>query len=94
MIVGLLDRHSDRLGACGHPLFIERESGHGGELDRPVMAPGDGVLEVGRGIVVSRRGQDHATGAAALTQFALVAAEVHTVSATAELSNSRTPSAR
>ncbi|MFD5358409.1 hypothetical protein ACFWJ2_03350 [Streptomyces tendae] len=79
MIVGLLDRHPDRLGACGHPLLIERESGHGGELDRPVLAPGDGVLEVGRGIVVSRRGQDHATGATpALTEFALVAAEVYT----------------
>jgi RimJ/RimL family protein N-acetyltransferase len=50
--------------------------------------PSEGVLEIGYGIVVSRRGRGYAPEATkALADFALTLPDVHTVSADVELSN-------
>lgn len=51
--------------------------------------PSEGVLEIGYGIVASRRGRGYAPEATqALAEFALTAPEVRIVSANVELSNS------
>ncbi|WP_053800000.1 GNAT family N-acetyltransferase [Streptomyces rimosus] len=78
---GWLDDHSQRL-------IIERDSellvGSIGLFG----SPGDGQVEIGYGLVASRRGRGYATEAArALTDFALALPGVHTVVAGAELSN-------
>jgi len=88
VIAGLFDQHPAWLGAYGHRLVIERESGLVVGSIGLFWPPSDGILEVGYGIVASRRGQDYATEATrALAEFALTASDVHTVSATVELSN-------
>ncbi|MFG3250906.1 GNAT family N-acetyltransferase [Streptomyces sp. NPDC048187] len=88
VIAGLLDQHPDWFGAYGHRLVVEREHGSVVGSIGLFWPPSDGVLEIGYGIVASHRGRDYATEATrALTEFALTAAEVHTVSATVELSN-------
>ncbi|WP_433228435.1 GNAT family N-acetyltransferase [Actinomadura formosensis] len=88
VIAGLLDQHPAWLGAYGHRLIIERESSLVVGSIGLFWPPSEGVLEIGYGIVASRRGRSYAPEATqALTEFALTAPDVHTVSANVELSN-------
>jgi RimJ/RimL family protein N-acetyltransferase len=88
VIAGLLDQHPVWLGAYGHRLIVERESGLVVGSIGLFWPPGEGVLEIGYGIVASRRGRGYAPEATrALAELALTASEVHTVSANVELSN-------
>ncbi|MEV5978394.1 GNAT family N-acetyltransferase [Streptomyces sp. NPDC052114] len=88
VIAGLLDQHPAWFGAYGHRLVVERESSLVVGSIGLFWPPSEGVLDIGYGVVASRRGHGYATEATrALTEFALTAAEVHTVSATVELSN-------
>ncbi|MDA3644769.1 GNAT family N-acetyltransferase [Saccharopolyspora indica] len=88
VIAGLLGENPAWLGAHGHRLVVERASGSVVGSIGLFWPPNDGVLEIGYGIVASRRGRGYATEAArALAEFALTAPDVHTVSAGVELSN-------
>ncbi|MEU8625652.1 GNAT family N-acetyltransferase [Streptomyces sp. NPDC048669] len=88
VIAGLFDQHSAWLGEHGHRLVIERESGLVVGSIGLFWPPTEGVLEIGYGIVASRRGRGYAPEATqALAEFALTAPGVHTVSANVELSN-------
>ncbi|MER6304517.1 GNAT family N-acetyltransferase [Streptomyces sp. NPDC001657] len=88
VIAGLLDQHPGWLGEHGHRLIIERASGLVVGSIGLFWPPNEGVLEIGYGIVASRRGRGYAPEATrALTSFALTAPGVHTVVATVELSN-------
>ncbi|MEU9992527.1 GNAT family N-acetyltransferase [Streptomyces sp. NPDC048045] len=88
VVADLFDQYPAWLGAYGHRLVIERESGLVVGSIGLFWPPGEGVLEIGYGIVASRRGRGYATEATqALAEFALTASDVHTVSAKVELSN-------
>ncbi|MEU4342242.1 GNAT family N-acetyltransferase [Nocardia sp. NPDC023852] len=88
VIAGLLTKHPDWLGPFGHRLIIERVSGFVVGSIGLFWPATDGQLEIGYGIVASRRGRGYATEATrALAAHALTAPEVHTVSAEVELSN-------
>ena len=88
VIAGLFDEHPTWLGAYGHRLIIERESGLVVGSIGLFWPPSEGVVEIGYGVVASRRGRGYATEAThALAGFALTAPDVHTVSADVELSN-------
>ncbi|ONI87736.1 GNAT family N-acetyltransferase [Saccharothrix sp. ALI-22-I] len=88
VIAGLFAEHPQWLGGYGHRLIVERD---GGLLVGSIglfWPPSDGTLEIGYGIVASRRGRGYASEATrALTEFALTAPGVHTVCADVELSN-------
>ncbi|WP_433193766.1 GNAT family N-acetyltransferase [Nocardia sp. CA-107356] len=88
VIAALFAEHPAWLGTYGQRLIIERATGlvvGGIGLFWP---PNDGQLEIGYGIVASRRGRGYAAEATrALTEFALAAPEVHTVFANVELAN-------
>lgn len=88
VIAGLFDQNPEWLGVYGHRLVVERESGLVVGSVGLFWPPDQGTVEIGYGIVDSRRGRGYATEAArALTDFALTAPGVHTVTAAAELSN-------
>lgn len=88
VIAGLFDDNPAWLGEYGHRLIIERESGLVVGSIGLFPPPHEGTLEIGYGIVPSRRGRGYAPEAtSALARFALGAPGVHTVSATVELSN-------
>lgn len=88
VIAGLFGQHPAWLGAYGHRLIIERESGLVVGSIGLFWPPVEGVIEIGYGIVASRRARGYATEATqALAEFARTAPEVHTVSADVELSN-------
>jgi RimJ/RimL family protein N-acetyltransferase len=88
VIAGLLAQHPAWLGEHGHRLIIERASGLVVGSIGLFWPPSEGTVEIGYGIVASRRGLGYATEATrALTVFALTAPGVHTVAAGAELSN-------
>ncbi|MFF7590395.1 GNAT family N-acetyltransferase [Kitasatospora purpeofusca] len=88
VIAALFDQHPAWGDAYGHRLIIERESSLVVGSIGLFWPPSQGVLELGYGIVPSRRGRGYAPEAArALARFALTAPEVHTVSADVELSN-------
>lgn len=88
VIAGLFDQHPAWLGEHGHRLIIERDSGLVVGSLGLFWPPNEGVLEIGYGIVASRRGRGYAPEATrALTSFALTAPGVHTVVANVELSN-------
>ncbi|THA56257.1 N-acetyltransferase [Streptomyces sp. A0958] len=88
VVAGLFEQYPDWLGAYGHRLVIERSSGLVVGSIGLFWPPTEGVLEIGYGIVASRRGRGYASEATqALADFALTAPEVHTVSADVELSN-------
>lgn len=88
VVAGLFDQHPAWLGAYGHRLIIERDSGLAVGSIGLFWPPSEGVLEIGYGIVASRRGRGYAPEATqALAGFALTAPDVHTVSADVELSN-------
>ncbi|MDL5205760.1 GNAT family N-acetyltransferase [Streptomyces sp. ALI-76-A] len=88
VIAGLLAEHPEWLGTYGHRLVVER---HGGRVIGSAglfWPPTQGALEIGYGIVATRRGHGYAAEATrALTEFALTAPEVHTVLATVETTN-------
>ncbi|MFE9533336.1 GNAT family N-acetyltransferase [Streptomyces sp. NPDC006691] len=88
VIAGLFEQHPDWLGPYGHRLVIERDSGLVVGSIGLFWPPSEGVLEIGYGMVTSRRGRGYASEATrALADFALTAPEVHAVNADVELSN-------
>ncbi|MFG3709259.1 GNAT family N-acetyltransferase [Micromonospora sp. NPDC047670] len=88
VIAGLFDQHPAWLGEYGHRLIVERDSGLVVGSVGLFWPPGDGTVEIGYGIVPSRRGRGYAPEATrALAEFALAAPDVDTVVATVELSN-------
>ncbi|GHG73280.1 GNAT family N-acetyltransferase [Streptomyces griseocarneus] len=88
VVAGLFEDFPAWLDAYGHRLVIERESGRVVGSTGLFWPPADGTLEIGYGIVPSRRGRGYAPEAArALAEFALTSTDVHTVFATVELSN-------
>jgi RimJ/RimL family protein N-acetyltransferase len=88
-IAGFISEHlDDALGEFGQRLVIERRTGLVVGSIGLFWPPRDGVLELGYGIVASRRGRGYATEATgAMVEFALSAPGVHTVSAGVELTN-------
>ncbi|MGK5545980.1 GNAT family N-acetyltransferase [Streptomyces sp. URMC 127] len=88
VIAGLFGQHPAWLGEHGHRLVVERDSGLVVGSIGLFWPPTEGTVELGYGIVASRRGRGYATEATrALAAFALAAPGVHTVAAGAELSN-------
>ncbi|MFI6522206.1 GNAT family N-acetyltransferase [Spirillospora sp. NPDC050679] len=88
VIAGLLAANPDWLGEYGHRQIIERDGGLVVGSLGLFWPPSGGELELGYGVVASRRGRGYATEAArALTEFAFTAPGVHTVFANVELSN-------
>ncbi|MFJ6676796.1 GNAT family N-acetyltransferase [Actinosynnema sp. NPDC091369] len=88
VVAGLFGDHPEWLGGHGHRLVVERDSGLVVGSVGLFWPPVDGVLEIGYGIVPSRRGRGYASEAArALTGHAFTASGVHTVRAEVELSN-------
>ncbi|MFI7224785.1 GNAT family N-acetyltransferase [Nonomuraea angiospora] len=88
VIAGLFAEHPGWLGEYGHRQIIERDGGLVVGSIGLFWPPADGTLEIGYGIVASRRGRGYAPEATrALTEFALGAPGVHTVCAGVELSN-------
>ncbi|ACZ84761.1 GNAT family N-acetyltransferase [Streptosporangium roseum] len=88
VIAGLFAEHPAWLGEYGHRQIIERAGGLVVGAIGLFWPPGDGTLEIGYGVVASRRGRGYAPEATrALTEFAFTAPGVHTVYANVELSN-------
>ncbi len=89
VVVGLFGDNPAWLGEYGHRQIVERVSGLVVGSIGLFWPPGDdGTLEIGYGVVASRRGRGYASEATrALTAFALTAPGVHTVVATVERSN-------
>ncbi|WP_405623211.1 GNAT family N-acetyltransferase [Streptomyces sp. NBC_00076] len=88
VVAGLIGRNADWLGAYGHRLVVERGSGLVVGSVGLFWPPTDGALELGYGIVPTRRGRGYAPEAArALAEFALTAPDVHTVQADVETAN-------
>ncbi|GAB3985111.1 GNAT family protein [Actinoallomurus acanthiterrae] len=89
VIAGFISEHpDDTLGEFGHRLIIERDSGLVVGSIGLFWPPSDGVLEIGYGVVDSRRGRGYATEATrAMVEFGLAAPGVHTVCAGVELAN-------
>ncbi|MEU6595275.1 GNAT family protein [Streptomyces sp. NPDC046881] len=88
VIASILGDNPAWLGVYGHRLIVERDGGLVVGSIGLFWPPADGVLELGYGVVASRRGRGYATEATeALAAFALTAPGVHTVTAGVELSN-------
>ncbi|MFH8350316.1 GNAT family N-acetyltransferase [Streptomyces sp. NPDC018045] len=88
VIAGFLTEHPDGLTDYGHRQIIERASDLVVGSIGLFWPPADGSIEVGYGIVASRRGRGYASEATrAIVEFALTAPGVHTVCAGVELSN-------
>ncbi|MFJ4578074.1 GNAT family N-acetyltransferase [Streptomyces echinatus] len=88
VIAGFLTEHPDGLADYGHRQIIERASGLVVGSIGLFWPPSSGSIEVGYGIVASRRGRGYASEATrAIVEFALTASDVHTVTADVELSN-------
>ncbi|WKX71118.1 GNAT family N-acetyltransferase [Streptomyces sp. XD-27] len=88
VIAGFLTEHPGGLAEYGHRQIIERASGLVVGSIGLFWPPSDGAIEVGYGVVASRRGRGYASEATrAIVEFALTAPDVHTVQADVELSN-------
>ncbi|MEU9589183.1 GNAT family N-acetyltransferase [Streptomyces sp. NPDC048193] len=88
VIAGLLGDRPAWLGRYGHRLIIERDGGLVVGSIGLFWPPAEGAVELGYGVVASRRGRGYATEATrALAALALTAPGVHTVTACVELSN-------
>ncbi|MGH3658120.1 MAG: GNAT family N-acetyltransferase [Micromonosporaceae bacterium] len=88
VIAGLLGSRPEWLGAYGHRLIIERESGLVVGSLGLFWPPSEGAVEIGYGVVESRRGRGYASEATlALAEFALAAPEVRTVFGNVEPAN-------
>ncbi|SHE73572.1 GNAT family N-acetyltransferase [Streptoalloteichus hindustanus] len=88
VIAGFASEHPEALGEYGQRQITERDSGLVVGSIGLFWPPSDGCLEIGYGVVASRRGRGYATEATrALVEFALTAPGVHTVCADVELAN-------
>ncbi|MBO2453026.1 GNAT family N-acetyltransferase [Actinomadura barringtoniae] len=88
VVVKLFADNPQWLGPYGHRQIVERETGLVVGSIGLFWPPDAGELEIGYGVVLSRRGRGYAPEATrALSEFALTAAGVHTVFATVEVSN-------
>ncbi|MFK4600518.1 GNAT family N-acetyltransferase [Streptomyces pristinaespiralis] len=88
VIAGFLTEHPDGLTDYGHRQIIERASGVVVGSIGLFWPPSNGSIEVGYGIVASRRGRGYAPEATrAIIEFALTAPGVNAVCADVELSN-------
>ncbi|MGW6026302.1 GNAT family N-acetyltransferase [Streptomyces sp. NPDC055099] len=88
VIAGFIADRPDALGPYGQRQVIERTTGLVIGAIGLFWPPSDGALEIGYGIVASRRGRGYASEATrALTAYALTSPDVHTVYADVELSN-------
>ncbi|MBF6166767.1 GNAT family N-acetyltransferase [Streptomyces gardneri] len=88
VIAELFAANPDWLGPFGHRLIVERSSGLVVGSIGLFWPPSDGELEIGYGVVASRRARGYATEATvALTAHAFTAPGVRVVRADAELSN-------
>lgn len=88
VIAGFISEQSDATAAYGHRLIVEREGGSVVGSISLLWPPREGALEIGYGIVASRRGRGYASEATrALVELALSLPDVHTVYADVELSN-------
>ncbi|MEV0523384.1 GNAT family N-acetyltransferase [Streptomyces sp. NPDC050439] len=88
VIAGFIADRPDALGPYGQRQVIERATGLVIGAIGLFWPPSDGKLEIGYGIVASRRGRGYASEATrALTAYALTSPDVHTVYADVELSN-------
>lgn len=88
VIAGFTDGNPDARGVYGQRQILERDGGRVVGAIGLFRPPSDGSLEIGYGIVPSRRGRGYASEAArALVAFAFTAPGVHTVCADVELSN-------
>ncbi|MFF7244902.1 GNAT family N-acetyltransferase [Embleya sp. NPDC008237] len=88
VIAGVIAEQSDEPAASGHRLIIERETGLVIGSIGMMWPPSEGALEIGYGVVASRRGRGYATEATrALVAHALTLPEVRVVYADVELAN-------
>lgn len=88
VIAGYLTTHPAGLSPYGQRQIIERETGLVVGAIGLFWPPTDGQIEIGYGVVASRRGRGYASEAArALVAFALTAPEVRAVYANVELAN-------
>ncbi|WP_242454480.1 GNAT family N-acetyltransferase [Bailinhaonella thermotolerans] len=88
VIAGLLGENPAWLGEYGHRLIVERATGLVVGSIGLFWPPSGGVVEIGYGVVPSRRGRGYAPEATrALTDHALGAPGVRTVSAGVETAN-------
>ncbi|MDT9692768.1 GNAT family N-acetyltransferase [Streptomyces sp. P9(2023)] len=88
VIAGFIADRPDALGPYGQRQIIERASGLVIGAIGLFWPPSEGTLEIGYGIVASRRRRGYAPEATrALVEFALSSPDVHTVYADVELSN-------
>ncbi|GGU25057.1 GNAT family N-acetyltransferase [Streptomyces lavendofoliae] len=88
VIAGFTAEHPESLGAYGQRLITERAGGLVVGSIGLFWPPSDGVLEVGYGVVASRRGRGYASEATrAMVAHGLTAPGVHTVCASVELTN-------
>lgn len=88
VIADFITGHPDALHMYGHRLVVERDTGLVVGSIGLFWPPTDGAVEMGYGIVPSRRGRGYASEATrALAGFALTAPGVHTVHAQVELAN-------
>ncbi len=87
-VAGFIDEHPDSLCEYGQRQIVERTSGFVVGSIGLFWPPGDGAVEVGYGVVASRRNRGYALEATqALVEFALNSPEVHTVFADVKPSN-------
>ncbi|WP_331766720.1 GNAT family N-acetyltransferase [Embleya sp. NBC_00896] len=88
VIAGFIAEETGAPSEYGHRLIVERATGLVVGSISLLWPPTDGALEVGYGIVPSRRGRGYASEATrALVEYALTSPEVHTVYADVELTN-------
>lgn len=87
-ISGFVAEHPEAMNVYGQRQIVERESGLAVGAIGLFWPPDDGVIEIGYGIVESRRGRGYATEATrAMTAFGLTAPGVDEVFADVELAN-------
>ncbi|MFJ8671498.1 GNAT family N-acetyltransferase [Streptomyces sp. NPDC093589] len=88
VIAGFVAGTPHARGEFGQRQIVERASGLVVGAVGLFWPPADGCLEIGYGVVPSRRGRGYATEAArALVEFARTAPGVHTVCARVDVSN-------
>lgn len=88
VIAGFIGERPESLGAYGQRQIIERTGGLVVGSIGLFWPPNDGVLEIGYGVVASRRDRGYASEATrAVVAHALTAPGVHTVCATVEPAN-------